>query len=171
MGEKLMSNGSPVYSVAEKKMLTDMYLGGHTLRAIADAMEGRSMQSIAKQTRKLGLIDRKRTMLRAKTTAIAAPVVGTLSQIADNVDTYQTVLSNEAANAVTAAFSMVRSAETPAELNTALGAAQKADQLYRKANGLGEVGASQVGGTYNFYVNAQASSPLSKARTAEAVDV
>jgi hypothetical protein len=153
------------YTPEEEKMLTDMFLEGRSVTVIAGRL-GRSKQSVYKKLDAMALRQRRdRTgrqgAFKKKAGVKAALLAEEVEQMAVSVqggnEEYNEVLGKESAHALAVAFEKVRTAESASDLNTALGAAQKADTLYRKARGIEQGGSI---GTINFYMGGRNSSPL-----------
>ena len=160
----------------EIDMIKTMFLAGSSAAIIAGKL-GRSRQSVYKKIQKLALrdtladklktskhardVDKKQSHNQKKDAVLAEKLVSNALAVVEDDDGYNEVLSNESATALAKAFEMVRLSESTSELNTALGAAQKADMLYRKANGLDQAGATG-GVVNNFYMSGRADSPLRK---------
>lgn len=153
--------------------MTELYMEGKSCAIIAGRL-GRSRQSVYKKLDKLALKvqrDKRKGQVNKgavmKSALLSDVVEKNELTVQGGHEEYNEVLGKESAHALARAFEKVRTAESASDLNTALGAAQKADVLYRKANGL-DMGGSV--GTINFYMAGRDSSPLrTKAKAAEVV--
>lgn len=158
---------APPYSEKDLKILTEMFLAGETGRAIG-ARLGRSKQSVWKKIHDMQLRQERDKDVKRRMALVADTAERNLQTVNDGHEQFMAIVSDESGAAMVKAFTQARTAASSQDLNAALGAAQKAIQLYRQANGLDMAGS---GNTFNFYMQQAKDSPLDRASKAKPVEV